>query len=282
LNRIFIVPLLIIFSLDIVFGWGKDGHMITAQLAWNQLNSEAQQSVIDFISVSYTLAEIAPWPDDYRATPEGAWSAPCHFVDLPKGATHVDMKTDCPDFCVVESIQNYTTILQGESPFQCNFGEGVEPCALEFLTHYVGDVHQPLHVSFTYDKGGNDVKIDFFGESGNLHEVWDVLIIEKWNDNWQSAAEELQEWIDQNPAISESYMADKIPLDWANESLGYVLSTVYNFTEGNSDKFTDVPYLGEVYYDRNLPIVQQRLIAGGLRLSVVLDGVFQLWDPVKN
>jgi hypothetical protein len=31
-------------------------------------------------------------------------------------------------------------------PFECDFTEGDEPCALEFLVHFVGDVHQPLHV----------------------------------------------------------------------------------------------------------------------------------------
>ena len=35
--------------------------------------------------------------------------------------------------------------------------------ALMFLVHFVGDMHQPLHCSDNQDKGGNDVKLDFFG-----------------------------------------------------------------------------------------------------------------------
>jgi len=35
----------------------------------------------------------------------------------------------------------------------------------------------------------------------------------------------------------------------------------------------DVPDLGQVYYARNLPIVQQRLIAGGVRLATLLNNI---------
>src|SRR5438309_534896 len=50
--------------------------------------------------------------------------------------------------------------------------------SLKFLGHWVGDIHQPLHVSFADDRGGN-----FIRESGpcvnSLHTVWDTCIIEK-------------------------------------------------------------------------------------------------------
>ena len=49
--------------------------------------------------------------------------------------------------------------------------------SLKFLGHWVGDIHQPLHVSFADDRGGN-----FIRESepcvNSLHTVWDVCIIE--------------------------------------------------------------------------------------------------------
>jgi len=189
------------------------------------------------------------------------------------------MDADCPDLCVVKSIQNYTSILQGEQPFNCDFTEGDEPCALEFLTHFVGDAHQPLHISYEYDRGGNEVKVSFFGQQTNLHSVWDTSIIDKWNNDWQSASSELQDYIDQNPNIVDVYTINMDPLEWADESFGYVQSTCYNFTEGLENDGTI--YLGDTYYNRNLPIVQQRLIAGGLRLAAVFDNIFQFSKNVK-
>ena len=44
---------------------------------------------------------------------------------------------------------------------------------LRMLIHIVEGVHQPLHTGHTQDKGGNDVKVQWFGKDTNLHSVWD-------------------------------------------------------------------------------------------------------------
>jgi len=59
------------------------------------------------------------------------------------------------------------------------------------------------------------------------------------------------------------------PKLWANESFQFVRSTVYNFTIPADG----VPKLGEKYYHANLPVVQQRLIAGGVRLGLLLNTI---------
>jgi hypothetical protein len=51
--------------------------------------------------------------------------------------------------------------------------------ALKYLGHWVGDVHQPLHVSFEDDRGGNEVGISGGLCNWNLHAVWDRCIIEQ-------------------------------------------------------------------------------------------------------
>ena len=49
---------------------------------------------------------------------------------------------------------------------------------LKSLGHWVGDIHQPLHVSFEDDKGANF--IDATGVcNSSLHLAWDICIIEK-------------------------------------------------------------------------------------------------------
>ncbi|KAA8544990.1 hypothetical protein F0562_019793 [Nyssa sinensis] len=49
--------------------------------------------------------------------------------------------------------------------------------ALLFLSHFMGDIHQPLHVGFTSDEGGNTIDLRWFGHKSNLHHVWDREII---------------------------------------------------------------------------------------------------------
>jgi len=279
------VSLLLCCFIGCSFGWGKDGHMMIAQIAADLLNPTAQKIVQQFIG-SQTLPGIAPLPDDYAHTPQGEWSAPCHFCNLPRSATNFQMSY-CPQFCVVKSIQNYTEILQNEqsNPQPCDFTEGVEPCALEFLVHYVGDVHQPLHVGYGDDKGGNTVQVTFYGEATNLHKVWDDNMIWRWegNNDWSWGAQQLEALM-KNPnetALIEQYLSDTNPIDWATESFHYVMSTCYNFT-GNNETFPgefsfklkrQEPNLTAYYYNRNLPIVFQRLIAAGVRLAQLLNTI---------
>jgi len=262
------IAIILYFTISSSWGWGKQGHMMIAQIASDRLSNTATNIVSQFTGSDYTLATIAPLPDDYDHTDQGRWSAPCHYCNLPKDATSFQMSY-CPDFCVVKSIKNYTVILSGEesNPFLCDFTEGDEPCALEFLVHFVGDVHQPLHVGYGYDEGGNKVDVKFYGEKTNLHKVWDDLIIERWNSDWQSGTQELEVMISNNPNQVQKYLSDMNPVHWANESFGYVLSTVYNFQSGAD------PDLGDAYYNTNLPIVKQRLIAAGVRLGQLLNNI---------
>jgi len=265
----YVVCFFLVISTTSVWGWGKEGHMIVAQIASDQLGSTATNIVSQFLGDA-TLAQIAPLPDSYDHSPEGRWSAPCHYCNLPRDATSFNLSF-CPSFCVVKSIINYTSILQSEEsdPFQCDYEDTtVEPCALEFLTHYVGDVHQPLHVGYGDDEGGNKVQVEFYNKKANLHEVWDVLMIQRWNSDYQSATQELETMMANNPSQVKQYLSHMDPVYWANESFGYVLTTVYDFSSNEA-----VPSLGDVYYNRNLPIVKQRLIAAGVRLGQLLNNI---------
>lgn len=49
--------------------------------------------------------------------------------------------------------------------------------AAKFLIHFMGDIHQPLHVGFLSNLGGNDITGTFLGNSTELHAVWDQGII---------------------------------------------------------------------------------------------------------
>jgi len=285
-----------------VEGWGKWGHKMIAQIAQDMLNPTASNIVSQFLG-TYTLADVAPIPDDYDHTPQGEWSKPCHFCNLPKDATNFTYNM-CGDFCVVKSIFNYTGILANEqsNPFACDVviddedDDEPEPCALIFLTHFVGDVHQPLHVGFAYDEGGNLVPVCWYDCEGKdnttLHPVWDDNIIEKWNQDWTKGVTELEQIMQNEPALVKHYESITDAIDWADESFHYVLNTCYNYTDNgllieekkNALRINDPqgyrmsipeeePILGDKYYNTNLPIVQQRLIAAGVRLGTLLNSI---------
>ncbi len=80
----------------------------------------------------------------------------------------------CPvaDRCVISAILNDTRDLA----LRLDVSDQLR--LLKSLGHWVGDIHQPLHVSFDDDRGGNLVAIAGSCKA-NLHAVWDKCIIEK-------------------------------------------------------------------------------------------------------
>jgi hypothetical protein len=48
---------------------------------------------------------------------------------------------------------------------------------LKFLVHFIGDIHQPLHVGNGDDWGGNKLTGSFMGGApSNLHAIWDAAL----------------------------------------------------------------------------------------------------------
>lgn len=267
--------------------WGADGHRIIAQIASTLLSDTASAKVSAMLPPDVNMTDIAPLPDDFAHTPLGNWSIPCHYCNLPNNSLNFTM-ADCGDFCVVKSIMNYTKILIAEdgTNIMCNPDPSVEPCALEFLIHYVGDVHQPLHVGYGFDEGGNTEEVDFFDDkySTHLHHVWDTNMIEKWdggnggNTSWDSVLPELLAMMQADPAMVKHYASLTNPIEWADESFYYVRTDVYNYNPTpeieESDiriKYNNLPWIGPHYYAHNLPIIQQRLMAAGIRLATLIN-----------
>ena len=59
--------------------------------------------------------------------------------------------------------------------------------------------------------------------------------------------------------------------EWIDESIRYVCEQVYldemNITMNASSSF----HLGNIYYERNIPIIEKRIIQGGRRLGTLLN-----------
>ena len=120
---------------------------------------------------------------------------------------------------MVSAIITYAKVLRSQD---ASPAERME--ALKFLVHFVGDVHQPLHVSRARDRGGNDIKVEFFHDRTNLHRLWDSGLIRRTNKAWATCAAELQQ------AITPKQLAawkSTDPVEWATESYKLALSHAY-------------------------------------------------------
>ena len=136
--------------------------------------------------------------------------------------------------------------------------------ALKFLVHFVGDIHQPLHVSHAKDKGGNDIKVEFFHDRTNLHRLWDSGLIRRTKKPWTDYASELRQGITPEQLADWRKVTD--PSDWATESYELALSHAYEIPKNGQ--------LGEAYFDRSIPVVNRRLAMAGVRMATMLNRIF--------
>jgi len=270
------------------YGWGPTGHSLVADIAQLLLNESTQTNVLFYLpDVNGSLSAVSSWADHIKSDKSYAWSSILHFIDTPDwDCTYVEGR-DCigdgiSGRCVDGAIKNYTkrlTMNDTLSFFQLNE-------ALKFLVHFIGDVHQPLHVGFTTDRGGNSIKGHFEGKSENLHSVWDSGIMDKrlhdsFGNSYNSYLGYMMQQLSTTwrSSIDDwSYCSTPEPnLDcatqWATEAVKLACSYSYVLADG----VTPVPHgfqLGDDYHNRNYPIVEEQLAKGGVRLANVLNRLF--------
>jgi hypothetical protein len=256
INRRVLLILLLVASP--CFGWGRDGHKIASTIAMNHLTPEAKAAVTQLLG-KQSLADVSTWMDEIRSDPSYRWASPLHYANVKPGADGFDLKRDCPpQGCVVSAIIKYAGVLRSKD---ANRAERTE--ALKLMVHLVEDVHQPLPVSRARDRGGNDIKVAFFHDRTNLHRVWDSGLIRRTKTPWAAYAAELQR------AITPEQLTkwkNTDPVKWATESYRLALSHAHAIPKDGQ--------LGKAYFDRCIPVVNQRLSMAGLRLATLLNATF--------
>mmetsp|Transcript_5411 Transcript_5411/g.7821 ORF Transcript_5411/g.7821 Transcript_5411/m.7821 type:complete len:373 (+) Transcript_5411:118-1236(+) len=285
------------------------------------------------------LAQVANWADQVRFTKDYHWSGPLHFVDVrddtidggcscttvstvssllatknttmcqpaSKSLCWFEYPRDCAnDVCAVGAIVNYTNRLVDNN--SRSHLRRVSPAqeALKFLTHFVGDIHQPLHASRKSDKGGNSIHVrvqtkgrnttatkQVSNHSNNLHSVWDTELIEhSIRQNYNASARGFQLSVLDlvRTANQEGFIYDwlrcadgrsiQCPSAWAEESLDDALRWAYS--DENGQEINDGTILSHTYMNTRIGIVRHRLAAAGVRLAAVLESVLGSGKPEAN
>lgn len=208
-----LLPLLLLPQM--AFAWGNLGHQTICQITLTELTTTARAEVDRLIALNTrfdSFADACTFADNPRRR------APGHFINLPRSATAVTID-DCPmaDDCLFPALAEDLAVLADESR-----SDEDRLFALKMLSHWVGDFHQPLHISFADDRGGNQVLEQGGPCDNNLHSTWDTCII----------VEEIGTDFEQNASLLEAEISDDdrdrwrfdSPIEWANESFQITIS----------------------------------------------------------
>ena len=261
--------------------YGPAGHQLVGQIADELLKGKPAAGKVSALLHGITLAEAAKIPDDIKGwdsqpSPHLHWTNipplyndmkaflaansngpgshghnpdhhAYHYTDISVSSDlkYDKHKTGAEKNDVVQMIPFCIKVLKGTAP-QPNSRKITPTVAVILLAHYLGDIHQPLHVGAAYfddhgklvdpdtapsshaDHGGNDIE---FG-GGGLHTFWDGDTVKAAIHKIKTAAgttggtlthQEMSDHfvtkkpnghpLDQNVALSD------LAVTWANEIL---------------------------------------------------------------
>ena len=244
----------------LALAWGPEGHEVVALIAQQHLTPAAANAVEALLALEpeagATLASVASWADRIRDKSTAAW----HYVNLPRDADcQYAAGRDCPGGeCVVGALEAQVKRLASSAlP-----AERLE--ALKWVVHLVGDLHQPLHVGFADDRGGNTYQLQAFGKGSNLHAVWDSGLLHEIEPNAAALAARLDAADAATrlpPRPSPSQPLGFAPAAWAQQSC--LIASRADFYPPRE--------LPAAYAQTFGPVVEAQLRDAGLRLAATLN-----------
>ena len=267
--------------------WGPLGHQTIAVIAETNLTPAAREYVKARLG-NQSLADVASWADAVVRDPQYLGSLWYHFEKIPDGMSYLDNLRAMPDWQwrkggVVEAILVANATLRDAQAVPA-----ARKNALMFLVHLVGDIHQPLHTGRPADRGGVNIKLDWYGTTVSLHRVWDTgLLLTGHRDLFPNGIS--------TRAASRAYADDLIrtysrkafttEMDvegWLNESLAIRPAAYDPDYVRNPDR----------YQRGHLEQIDGRIYVAGLRLARLLNDIaagnpvpareIELWNSIDN
>ena len=199
-----------------------------------------------------SIEDAANWMDAIKSDHANDYMKPYHYIDFEKGATEAPVGDN------IVTVLNQT--LKDLDHKETLSHDEIKKRVL-FLFHLIGDLHQPLHIGYPSDKGGNTYQLNFMGGSGtNLHATWDSGIIEY-------KATSLSDVLNTKKYTPEELAAlQKIDIiEWAKQSRGH-LKDAYSVKGHKAD---------DNYVDAVYPIIKNQILDAGIRLAGILEHYFK-------
>jgi S1/P1 Nuclease len=240
--------------------WGTEGHRIVGQIAESYLTKRAQKEINNILGTE-TLAMGSNWADFVKSDSTFNYLYNWHFINLKGGLTENELQAYLEKDTATDAYTKINFLVLELKKKDLSRENKI--LYLRVLVHLVGDIHQPMHTGRPEDLGGNKIKVMWFNESKNLHQVWDdqLILFQQLSYTEYSAAinhtteQERNEW--QHDPVSK----------WVNQSYR-LAEKIYGDIKEPDQK------LGYNYNYNYLGILNQQLLKGGVRLAGLLNEIF--------
>ena len=233
------------------------GHRIIADIAYQNLTDKARNQ-LDKVLGKHGIIYYATWADDVRSDSKYAYSYPWHYQDLDDNMTSVDIKK-LLDHPTAEGEHLFFAIDSMLVRLKKNNSDAE---ALKFLVHFIGDLHQPLHMGRKDDLGGNKIEVNWFGKKTKLHAIWDGSLIESQKMSFSEFSQYLQDkYAPRKAEFKKHSILQSIEAAYA------VRNKIYSYDMNDTNNYHYVYYFADMR--------DEMLYRGGIQLANVLNGIYK-------
>ncbi len=240
--------------------WGLLGHRIVGQIADSYLSKSARKAVAGILG-NESVAMSSNWPDFIKSDPTYKYLSNWHYVNIKQGMTQeqvislIENDTSANAYTKIKWLK--TELKKKDLPL------ADKQMYLKLLIHIVGDVHQPMHVGRPDDLGGNKIRVLWFNDPYNLHQIWDEVLI----DFQQLSYTEYSNAINFTTKEQRSAWQQQPMSFWFWESY-QIAEQIYGDVKGTEEK------LGFQYNFKYKAILEAQLLKGGVHLAGILNEIF--------
>ena len=240
--------------------WGRKGHAVVALIAEEHLTPKTRAAVDALLASegSDSMVAVASWADFERR--DSPTPTPFHSATLPGNHRPYDgsRKMCHKNNCIIAAVQHDVEVLRDPGA-----AEADKVVALKYLIHFVGDMHQPMHVT----RAGRGQLVTFHGETVTLHTVWDRDVVTARSDKVGAIVRRVEK------TARPENAGDIDPVHWAEEGRDITRDRILVRALADPEKVTVLP---DDYAVENWPIARDQLMLAGLRLANTLNSIF---DP---
>jgi hypothetical protein len=253
-TKYFLLTLIFSLAVSQAFAWGQLGHYLIGLMAEKQMKKSTRKKV-EKVLFPMSLSRSGTWMDEVRSDRSFDYAETWHYLTSNEGEYNPEIQEKTGDV--------YEAILRIKEELKKG---GLDPKSeaekLKMLIHMVEDIHQPLHVGKGNDRGGNDVKIEFFNQPTNLHALWDSGMIDRQGMSYSEIGCELYRRL--TPELKQKYRSASMQ-DWLKEAVS-LRPMVYNLPESKKISYQ--------YMYENYGIAEERMIAASVRLAQILEEIY--------
>lgn len=246
-----IVFILTLFITSNTYSWGSIGHRVVARIAELNLDQKTKDKIKNILGKD-DLVTVATFPDFVKADKSYDHYSPYHYVSIDDPKLGYEKSPKNPKKDIIWAIDHFRKNLKSKD-------KDTKKEALTYLVHLVGDIHQPLHVGYSKDRGGNTIKLKWFGKEINLHSLWDDVLIEFQKLSYTEYAD----FINRLTKEEKKEIQNDDVMVWAKESIE-LRDRAYDYPK-NLKKYWEYEY-----NYKNIHTLNDRLNKAGLRLAYLL------------